>query len=75
MLGRNLFGLVVNFVLNIILIQLYGIKGAAIATVLTEAMIMISYGFNSKTRYILHLQLKAFVYPLKFLVKRTTSGV
>lgn len=32
-LYRNLFGLVVNFMLNLLLIPIYGVKGAAIATV------------------------------------------
>ncbi len=70
MLGRNIFGLGVNFLLNILLIPLYGIKGAAIATVLTEIMIMLSYGLNHKTRYILWIQLKIFIYPIIVLKER-----
>jgi O-antigen/teichoic acid export membrane protein len=70
MLGRNIFGLGVNVVLNIILIPIYGIKGAAIATVLTELMIVLSYGLNGKTRYILWLQLKTFVYPIVLIKRR-----
>ena len=69
MLGRNIFGLAVNFLLNLLLIPMYGIKGAAIATVLSEVMIMLSYGLNRKTIYIMWLQLKSFVFPLQF-VKR-----
>ena len=70
MLGRNIFGLGANIVLNIILIPLYGIKGAAIATVLTEMIVMLSYGLNIKTRYIMWLQLKSFVYPVVLLKRR-----
>lgn len=70
MLGRNILGLGVNVVLNILLIPLYGIKGAAIATVLTEMIVMLSYGLNTKTRYIMWLQLKTFVYPVVLLKRR-----
>ena len=70
MLGRNVFGLIVNIILNVMLIPEYGIKGAAIATVLTQVMIMFSYGINRKTRYILWIQLKAMIYPVVLLARR-----
>jgi O-antigen/teichoic acid export membrane protein len=63
MLGRNVFGLILNIILNIILIPKYGINGAAFATVLTEIFILFSYGLNKKTRYIMYLQLRSFIYP------------
>jgi len=70
MLGRNILGLGMNVVLNILLIPLYGIKGAAIATVFTEMIVMLSYGLNTKTRYIMWLQLKTFIHPLVLLKRR-----
>ena len=70
MLGRNILGLGVNVVFNILLIPLYGIKGAAIATVLTEMIVMLSYGLNNQTRYIMWLQLKTFVYPVVLFKSR-----
>ena len=70
MLGRNILGLVINVILNLILIPRYGISGAAIATVLTEFFIVLSYGLNEKTRYILYIQLKTFVYPFIILKEK-----
>ncbi len=70
MLGRTIFGLIVNFCSNIILIPKYGIIGGAISTVLTEFLIMLSYGLNNKIKYILFLQLKSFIYPVVIIKER-----
>jgi len=70
MLSRNVFGLIVNAVLGISLIPKYGVVGAAIGTALAQIFLMLSYGMHKRTRYILWLQLKAFVYPYYFLKER-----
>jgi O-antigen/teichoic acid export membrane protein len=69
MLGRNILGLILNLILNLILIPEYGIVGGAISTVFSEFLIMLSYGLNSRIKYILVLQLKAFVYPFIVIMK------
>jgi O-antigen/teichoic acid export membrane protein len=70
MLGRNALGLILNIILNIILIPKYGINGAAFATVLTEIFILLSYGLNKKTKYIMYLQLRSFIYPFIYLKEK-----
>ncbi len=70
MLSRNILGLILNIILNIILIPKYEINGAAYATVMTEIFILLSYGLNNKTRYIMYLQLKAFIYPIIYLKEK-----
>jgi O-antigen/teichoic acid export membrane protein len=69
-LTRSIFGLIINLMLNILLIPRYGIEGAAIATVFSEFLIVLSYGLNHKTRYILWLQLKSFIYPLVLIKEK-----
>lgn len=69
MLVRNLIGLVINLLLNFLLIPVFGLKGAAFATVISQFAIMISYYFNAKTRYILGIQIRAIIYPLILFVK------
>jgi len=69
MLGRTILGLILNLILNLILIPEYGIVGGAISTVFSEFLIMLSYGLNSRIKYILVLQLKAFVYPFIVIMK------
>jgi O-antigen/teichoic acid export membrane protein len=70
MLGRNILGLILNIILNIILIPKCGINGAAYATVITEIFILLSYGLNERTRYIMYLQLKSFIYPIIYLKEK-----
>jgi O-antigen/teichoic acid export membrane protein len=69
MLVRNLIGLFVNLILNIILIPKFGIIGAALTTVLSQFVILISYYFNLKTRYIFTIQIKAFFFPVQLIKK------
>jgi O-antigen/teichoic acid export membrane protein len=69
MLFRNLIGLSVNLILNFLLVPVYGMKGAAVATIISQLAIMISYYFNIKTRYIFGIQIKAVIYPL-FLLRK-----
>ena len=69
-LMRNIIGLIVNLILNVILLPSIGIIGAAIATVVTQTGISISFILNPKTRYIAIIQLKAFLYPFIYAFRR-----
>ena len=62
-LMRNIIGLIVNLILNVILLPSIGIIEQRIATVVTQTGISISFILNPKTRYIAIIQLKAFLYP------------
>lgn len=67
MLGlyRAIAGLVVNFILNYIFIKLYGIKGAAIGTLLSYAFFAYFVDlFSKKTRLLFVLKSKSLVFPL-----------
>jgi len=44
------FGVLLNVVLNIILLPLLGIHGAAIATIASEFLLMLTYGFRYRAR-------------------------
>ena len=67
---RNIIGLIVNLILNVILLPSIGIIGATIATVVTQTGISISFILNPKTRYIAIIQLKAFLYPFIYAFRR-----
>ena len=69
---RVISALVVNFVLNIYLIPVYGINGAAVATVLSEIFILISYSFTSSTRQLFRYQLRA-INPLNIVILKTVD--
>jgi O-antigen/teichoic acid export membrane protein len=69
-MNRVLMSLLVNLALNFLMIPSFGILGAAFATVLSEILILVSYYFNSKTRYLFYFQVHA-VNPLLILrIKR-----
>ncbi|MDO9207671.1 MAG: flippase [Sulfuricurvum sp.] len=62
-LRRTAAGAIINIILNLILIPIYGIVGAAIATLISQ--IIASYlfnAFNIKTRRLFVLQSKAFLF-------------
>ena len=62
-LGRAVFGAIVNIVLNLILIPVYGAMGAAVATVLAyAASAVLTNGLSTKTRKILSLQAKSLLF-------------
>ena len=67
MLIRNIIGLVFNLILNITLIPKLGIVGAAISTVFSQLAILLSYYFDSRTKYIFMIQIKSFVYPVQLI--------
>jgi len=57
---RTFLGLIINILLNIVLIPAYGIKGAAIATLISYAFTYyVSYLFNPKLRFLLILTTKS----------------
>ena len=56
---RVLLSLIFNLLFNLYLINNYGIVGAALATVLSEFIVLISYSFNKSTRNIFIFQIKA----------------
>lgn len=57
---RGLAGFFVNIILNYFLIPLYGAVGAAIATVISQAMALYFFNFtNTKTRPMFYMQTKA----------------
>ena len=65
---RNIYGMLINIVLNIILIPLYGLYGAAISTLIAVIYTsMISLAFNKKAYKILCTQIRAFFYAANIL--------
>lgn len=59
---RGLSGFVVNIILNYFLIPVYGAIGAAIATVISQAMALYLFNFtNAKTRPMFYMQTKALL--------------
>ncbi len=62
LLYMQLFSSIMNVILNVILIKLYGIKGAVIATVLTQivSLSILSVMFN-ETRYLFYIQIKSLL--------------
>lgn len=62
-LYRVLWGLVINVILNIILIPRYGLMGAAVATLISQALSAVLFNaFNHKTREIFQLQVNSFAF-------------
>lgn len=61
-LFSNFFGMLINVLLNIILIPIYGIFGAALATLISYFFIPISVLFFKKTRDHGFLILRAFIF-------------
>lgn len=61
-LYRSLFGMLINVVLNMILIQLYGVLGAAIATIITLFAIHYVYDlFDKQLMKFYYMKWKCFV--------------
>lgn len=56
---RVLISLIFNLIFNLFLIPIYGIIGAAYATVFSELFVLVSYSFEKSTRKIFIFQLKA----------------
>ena len=64
-LARNVFGVLLNAILNVILIPSYGLIGAAVATVFSEFLVFMSYSLSKNTRGIFRLQVNALFYPVR----------
>jgi PST family polysaccharide transporter len=62
-LQRSLLGLAINFTLNLALIPLYGGKGAATATVLSQLAATVLYDFISATTRPMGMQKLAAIFP------------
>lgn len=62
-LYRVLFGLLINIILNLILIPHYGITGAALATLISQALSCVFFNaFSQKTREIYLLQIGSLAF-------------
>ncbi|WP_018403785.1 flippase [Marinobacter gelidimuriae] len=61
-MNRTLAGMVINVLLNLLLIPLYGVLGAAMATLVSQIVAALLYdAFDRRTRFQFFLKLKAFV--------------
>lgn len=59
---RTFYGMLVNIALNIFLIPIYGLEGAAIASLFSQMMAAFLFDiFNKKTRVVFLMKLKSFV--------------
>ena len=62
MIYRMMIGAFINIVLNVILIQAYGLVGAAIATLATQIFTSVVFNLlNKKTRFLFVIQLKTIL--------------
>lgn len=67
---RTFSGAVINIVLNLMLIPMYGIMGAVIATVIAQSMAAFVFDvFTEKTRGMFYMKVKAF--NLAYILQRT----
>jgi O-antigen/teichoic acid export membrane protein len=68
---RTFAGAVVNVALNYILIPIYGIHGAAFATLISQAMATYFLNIlNKRLRYTFYLQTMAFAMPFKEIITK-----
>lgn len=59
---RAVFGAIVNIALNLLLIPMYGLKGAAVATVISYVLhVMVFDAFFSRTRYMFRSKFKTLI--------------
>ena len=65
--GFRAVGAIVNVVLNIILIPIYGVEGAAWATVLAHLCMSISIWVRTRNAYPIPYNIYAWVFPLMFI--------
>ena len=73
MIYRMMIGAFINIVLNVILIQAYGLVGAAIATLATQIFTSVVFNLlNKKTRFLFVIQLKTI---LLLNIKRKQANV
>ena len=68
---RNLLGAFTNIVLNLLLIPEFGLKGAAIATILSYcAAAFLFDAFNRKTRIAFKMKVGSLYYPFRYYLTR-----
>jgi O-antigen/teichoic acid export membrane protein len=67
---RTSLGAIVNIVLNLFMIPIYGIKGAAIATLCSQAVASyLGYAVTRRTREVFWMQTRALFLPLRMFMK------
>jgi len=68
---RTLIGMIINVILNLYLIPVYGINGAAIATLISYSLATLSIGFTKKTSNQISMMFKSilFINIIKGLIK------
>jgi len=67
-LYRVFTGLLVNIILNLSLIPMFGVNGAAMATLISQAIASVLFNsFSNKTRTLFILQIKSIFYPIKLI--------
>ncbi len=59
---RTLAGMIMNVILNLILIPIYGINGSAIATLISYSIATFSIGVSRKTFFQLWMMIKAILF-------------
>ncbi len=59
---RTLAGMIMNVILNLILIPIYGINGSAIATLISYSIATFSIGASRKTFFQLWMMIKAILF-------------
>lgn len=65
---RNLYGMLVNIILNIILIPIIGLYGAALSTLIAVIYTsMLSLSFYNKTYQVFLIQSKAFLHTFNII--------
>jgi polysaccharide transporter, PST family len=65
---RSVTGVLLNIILNLLLIPTYGVFGAAVSLLVTNAIGYFFINFlGKKTRHIFYMQLKSMYYPLTFI--------
>jgi O-antigen/teichoic acid export membrane protein len=68
---RTLIGMIINVILNLYLIPVYGINGAAIATLISYSLATLSIGFTKKTSNQISMMFKSilFINIIKEVIK------
>lgn len=72
---RTLIGMIINVILNLYLIPVYGINGAAIATLVSYSVATFSIVLNKKTKSQLNMMIKSIflINIIKELIKYVTN--
>ncbi|QQS35235.1 MAG: flippase [Ignavibacteriales bacterium] len=71
---RTFVGMVVNVILNLVLIPVYGIVGSAIATLVSYSMATFSIAFSASTREQLYMMIKSIFFVNIIKLLRRNAG-